>query len=229
MTTVFPLRNLGPDADPWGRTIQGAVSGLERDLTQAINSNNATDQMQTTQLNSLVQSQKVLQAQQETLSSQQNELVDQQNELVALAATRTSVAFASNFAQLSISGFPDVKATIPFPDWAMSAMVIVTATGGASTSTNPNGLIRGIAYGSSLGGVESAEGGATQSLLSYTQGFTPSGLSQGTYTTTNVVSAVFSKTDSTPAVTGEVKWVNTTPTANANIRVSVCAFFTSAT
>lgn len=64
MTTVFPRRNLGPDAEPWGRTIQGAVSGLERDLAQAINSNNATDQMQTTQLNALVQNQKTIQAQQ---------------------------------------------------------------------------------------------------------------------------------------------------------------------
>lgn len=69
MTTVFPRRNLGPDADPWGRTIQGAVSGLERDLAQAINSNNATDRMQTTQLNSLVQNQKVIQAQQERLQN----------------------------------------------------------------------------------------------------------------------------------------------------------------
>lgn len=69
MTTVFPLRNLGPDAEPWGRTVQGAVSGLERDLAQAINSNNATDQMQTTQLNSLVQSQKILQAQQGQLQN----------------------------------------------------------------------------------------------------------------------------------------------------------------
>lgn len=67
MTTVFPLRNLGPDAEPWGRTIQGAVSGLERDLAQAINSNNATDQMQTIQLNSLVQSQKTIQDQQRLL------------------------------------------------------------------------------------------------------------------------------------------------------------------
>lgn len=69
MTTVFPRRNLGPDAEPWGRTIQGAVSGLERNLEQAVNSNNATDQMQTTQLNSLVQSQKVLQDQQTQLNA----------------------------------------------------------------------------------------------------------------------------------------------------------------
>lgn len=82
MTTVFPLRNLGPDAEPWGRTIQGAVSGLERDLAQAVNSNNATDQMQTTQLNALVKSQK--------------ELVEQQRLLVANSTASIHRAQAVN-------------------------------------------------------------------------------------------------------------------------------------
>lgn len=108
MTTVFPRRNLGPDAEPWGRTVQGAVSGLERNLEQAVNSNNATDQMQTTQLNALVQSQKELAEQQRLLVANSTAIIHRAQAVQELGPNW--ITLATNFDVLG-TGTIDISLT----------------------------------------------------------------------------------------------------------------------
>lgn len=223
--------NLSNESAPWGREVEQKVESNTYNLNQlrllTENNNKATNgtlSALTRQQQTLADQQTQLQATQQTLAEQQTQLQVAQSELVALNATRVVASFVSA-STTSTTTIQDLLVTIPFPEWATTAVATVTVRGSGNFSANPNVQVRAEVFGSDLSGAGTAT--LEQTARDYTYGYKESALPTGIFSASPALTTLITKTEALPAVSAKGVWNQSLTSPGITLRITLTVLFTS--
>lgn len=202
--------NLSNESAPWGREVEQKIESNAYNLNQlrllTENNNKATNGTLS------------------ALTRQQQTLADQQSELVELNATRV-VASVVSASTTSTTTIQDLLVTVPFPEWATTAVATVTVRGSGNFSANPNVQVRAEVFGSDLSGAGTAT--LEQTARDYTYGYKESALPTGIFSASPALTTLITKTEALPAVSAKGVWNQPLTNPGITLRITLTVLFTS--